>query len=105
MKKFAEPDFVSEEIVSERLVELDKDDVDEFSAPTRTPNSHLKRDTVTAPSKKAEINSKVKMAIERGYTGDICTECQSMTMVRNGTCLKMYDLRLYFGLQLILFQY
>jgi hypothetical protein len=34
-----------------------------------------------APSKKAEINSKVKMAIERGYTGDICTECQSMTMV------------------------
>lgn len=88
VKKFAEPDFVSEEIVSERLVELDKDDVDEFSTPTRTPNSHLKRDTVTAPSKKAEINTKIKMAIERGYTGDICTECQSLTMVRNGTCLK-----------------
>jgi ribonucleoside-diphosphate reductase alpha chain len=88
VKKFAEPDFVSEEIVSERLVELDKDDVDEFSTPTKSQNSHLKRDTVTAPNKKAEINSKVKMAIERGYTGDICTECQSMTMVRNGTCLK-----------------
>jgi len=27
-------------------------------------------------------------AREAGYTGDICPECQSMTMVRNGTCLK-----------------
>ncbi|MCK7520029.1 MAG: hypothetical protein MZV64_21050 [Ignavibacteriales bacterium] len=31
VKKFAEPDFVSEEIVSERLVELDKDDSYEYS--------------------------------------------------------------------------
>ncbi len=89
VKKFAEPDYVSEEVVSERLVELDKDDADLFStAQPTTPNSHLKRDTVTAPTKKAEMNTKIKMAIERGYTGDICTECQSMTMVRNGTCLK-----------------
>jgi len=34
------------------------------------------------------LTAKVKTAIEQGYTGDICTECQSMTMVRNGTCLK-----------------
>ncbi len=34
------------------------------------------------------LTSKVKTAIEQGYTGDICIECQSMTMVRNGTCLK-----------------
>jgi ribonucleoside-diphosphate reductase alpha chain len=32
--------------------------------------------------------TKVKQAIEKGYTGDICLECQSLTMVRNGTCLK-----------------
>lgn len=89
VKKFAEPDFISEEIVSERLVELDKDNIDSFStSPTKSQNSHLKRDTPTATSKKAEKNTQVKMAIERGYTGDICTECQSMTMVRNGTCLK-----------------
>ncbi|MCW8802908.1 MAG: hypothetical protein OQK57_00795 [Ignavibacteriaceae bacterium] len=37
---------------------------------------------------KVAINSKVKQAIEKGYTGDLCPECQSMTMVRNGTCLK-----------------
>jgi ribonucleoside-diphosphate reductase alpha chain len=33
-------------------------------------------------------SNKIRQAIERGYTGDICTECQSLTMVRNGTCLK-----------------
>ncbi len=31
VKKFAEPDYVSEEVVSERLVELDKDNADLFS--------------------------------------------------------------------------
>lgn len=29
-----------------------------------------------------------EIAKQQGYTGDICPECQSMTMVRNGTCLK-----------------
>lgn len=27
-------------------------------------------------------------AMMQGYTGDMCTECQNFTMVRNGTCLK-----------------
>ena len=27
-------------------------------------------------------------AIERGFTGDICDECGSSQMTRNGTCLK-----------------
>ncbi|MCF7805363.1 MAG: vitamin B12-dependent ribonucleotide reductase [Candidatus Marinimicrobia bacterium] len=31
---------------------------------------------------------KVQAAKMQGYTGDICDECGSMTMVRNGTCLK-----------------
>lgn len=31
---------------------------------------------------------KVQTAKMQGYTGDICDECGSMTMVRNGTCLK-----------------
>jgi ribonucleoside-diphosphate reductase alpha chain len=34
------------------------------------------------------LTSKVKQAIEKGYTGDMCLECQSLTMVKNGTCLK-----------------
>jgi len=31
---------------------------------------------------------KVQTAKIQGYTGDMCEECGSMTMVRNGTCLK-----------------
>ena len=48
--------------------------------------THLKRDKNV--NSKTEMKTQVKMAIEKGYTGDICPECQSMTMVRNGTCLK-----------------
>jgi ribonucleoside-diphosphate reductase alpha chain len=28
------------------------------------------------------------LARENGFTGDICTDCGSSQMVRNGTCLK-----------------
>ncbi|HMB00291.1 MAG TPA: hypothetical protein VKS21_04825, partial [Spirochaetota bacterium] len=31
---------------------------------------------------------KYKQAIQKGYSGDVCQECGSMAMVRNGTCLK-----------------
>ena len=87
VKKFAEPDFVSEEIVSERLVELDKDNIDTYSANRSAGKANPSRQSVMAEEKVA-INSKIKQAIEKGYTGDLCPECQSMTMVRNGTCLK-----------------
>jgi ribonucleoside-diphosphate reductase alpha chain len=32
--------------------------------------------------------ARVKEAKMKGYTGDICQSCGSLTMVRNGTCLK-----------------
>jgi ribonucleoside-diphosphate reductase alpha chain len=76
VKKFAEPEFESEEIVSERVVEIDKK-IDQ-----------LKAQISSSEQKKQPGMSKVRQAIERGYTGDVCTECQSLTMVRNGTCLK-----------------
>jgi ribonucleoside-diphosphate reductase alpha chain len=84
VKKLAEPDYISEEVVSERLVELDKDHPHPESY--RTSGLEMKRET--GQSKTAEFDAQIKQAIERGYTGDICSECQSMTMVRNGTCLK-----------------
>ena len=79
-RSVAEPDFESEEIVSERMIELDnaKDLVDRY--PGDTP-SEQKAHAIT-------LHQSVMKARERGYTGDICPECQSMTMVRNGTCLK-----------------
>jgi ribonucleoside-diphosphate reductase alpha chain len=83
VKKLKEPDYVSEEIVSERLIELDKNNADSYelgSSGTTHATSTLKR--------KSALNQAIKQAIEKGYTGDICPECQSITMVRNGTCLK-----------------
>jgi ribonucleoside-diphosphate reductase alpha chain len=79
VKKLIEPEFVSEEVVSERLIDLDK-------AKAGSYNSELS--TSLSKSDTGLKTNKIKQAIERGYTGDICTECQSLTMVRNGTCLK-----------------
>jgi ribonucleoside-diphosphate reductase alpha chain len=79
VKKYSEPEFESEEIVSERLVEMDK------------PES-MKLEPITTSYRSVNVShsfpSKVQQAKEKGYTGDVCLECQSLTMVRNGTCLK-----------------
>ncbi len=85
VKKIIEPEFESEEVVSERVVELDSENgSSKYSSKEGKYAKH--------PEGFAQVNqsltSKVRRAIEAGYTGDICTECQSMTMVRNGTCLK-----------------
>lgn len=78
-RSVAEPDFESEEVVSEKMIELDnhKDLVEKLSQPNSEPRSIA-----------ITLHQNVMKARERGYTGDICPECQSMTMVRNGTCLK-----------------
>ena len=85
VKKLSEPEFESEEIISERLVELDKNNAESFIYSPGTKGTATKEVTT---QKVNGINAKVKQAIEKGYTGDICPECQSITMVRNGTCLK-----------------
>src|SRR3989339_567366 len=84
IKKFIEPEFESEELISERLVELDKNDSYEYSLSTNETKYSPSLDSLPSNS----IASKVKSAIQSGYTGDICPECQSTMMVRNGTCLK-----------------
>jgi ribonucleoside-diphosphate reductase alpha chain len=75
-----EPDFVSEEVISEKTI--DPED-------SMQPVDKIKLD-VSQNSTGSMINQhqKIMRAREAGYTGDICPECQSMTMVRNGTCLK-----------------
>jgi len=79
-RSVAEPDFESEEIVSEKTIELDHHIIhDDISNNTENTKAKIKMITLNDPVAKAR---------ERGYTGDICPECQSMTMVRNGTCLK-----------------
>jgi len=86
VKKLSEPEFESEEIISERLVELDKEPTDDYSfTPTSKSSSATQSRVLNTVN---SMTTKVKQAIENGYTGDICPECQSITMVRNGTCLK-----------------
>ncbi|MFO7445141.1 MAG: vitamin B12-dependent ribonucleotide reductase [Ignavibacteriaceae bacterium] len=82
VKKFVEPEYVSEEVVSERVVELDKEKSYNHSLSTGEVKFHPES------SGSSKMTEKIKRAIEAGYTGDICAECQSVTMVRNGTCLK-----------------
>ena len=45
--------------------------------------------TLNAVAPSEDEDSRIRrMARERGFTGDICDECGSSQMVRNGTCLK-----------------
>ena len=66
------------------LVEAE-DNLDSYNYVSSSNTSTVKERTSKTSN---NINVKVKQAIENGYTGDICPECQSITMVRNGTCLK-----------------
>lgn len=80
-------DFESEEVISERMIELDPtsykyDDNNSHDNPGTNGNGRSERSKVFA------MHTQMVKAKERGYTGDICPECGSMTMVRNGTCLK-----------------
>lgn len=85
VKKFIEPEYVSEEVVSTRVVELDKEKASSYNYSLSSNEAKYHQ---PVSQQKASMQTKVRQAIEKGYTGDICTECQSMTMVRNGTCLK-----------------
>jgi len=90
-RSIAEPDFESEEIVSERTIDW------------IIRGSWVERLTSENPAQKAmaiSLHQNVIKARERGYTGDICPECQSMTMVRNGNVFEMYYLRLHNRMQL-----
>ncbi|GAB4292985.1 MAG: vitamin B12-dependent ribonucleotide reductase [Ignavibacteriaceae bacterium] len=90
VKKLSEPEFESEEIVSERLIDLDKRKTETYTSTSSSGTKMMKSKSKTQVSavREKQISTQIKEAIERGYTGDICTECQSITMVRNGTCLK-----------------
>jgi ribonucleoside-diphosphate reductase alpha chain len=73
----AEPEYVSEEVISERMIHLDKTHKSTSSASQGNGNGV-----------KNQVIKRIKEARNLGYTGDICPDCQSLTMVRNGTCLK-----------------
>ena len=83
-----EPDFESEEIVSNRMVELDLDGSHNGNGNGSSEMVPVKDSNRKERGHIMSNHQKVVKAREQGYTGDICPECGSMTMVRNGTCLK-----------------
>jgi ribonucleoside-diphosphate reductase alpha chain len=95
-----------EEILQRTLKPVDNDTTDlnsskasiQVVAPVRvgTPVSGLVETQVqanaTGPDSETQAvgsySQKYQQARHMGYTGDICGDCGSMTLVRNGTCLK-----------------
>jgi len=95
-----EPEFESEVLISERLLDGERDHDaplgDAFSAgKSYVEKTFAEKDFSEESLPKALRGTQlktaavaVKQAIEKGYTGDVCSDCGSLTMVRNGTCLK-----------------
>jgi ribonucleoside-diphosphate reductase alpha chain len=90
-----EADYEEEEVYSERIIEEVQPHEQHTSAAddkNHEPEPDLYEQHVTASNvKHGESNGKYEMIKEarmKGYTGDICQSCGSLTMVRNGTCLK-----------------
>jgi adenosylcobalamin-dependent ribonucleoside-diphosphate reductase len=92
-----EPDFVGEEVVSERVFEP-KPAAGAFATP-RSEHLHPLQENGTNGLKEAAPRpgpaagaamraEKVRQARLKGYEGDPCGECGQLTLVRNGACLK-----------------
>ena len=71
---------LSEEVISERMIDLDRGGARVSKTSSGNGNG--------VKSQVIKMSKKIKEARTLGYTGDICPDCQSLTMVRNGTCLK-----------------
>jgi ribonucleoside-diphosphate reductase alpha chain len=94
-----EPEFLGEEVVSERVFEP-KPVSKAFSTPRSDHLHPLPENTgngarQTAPARPAlamgpgsSREEKVLQARLKGYEGDPCPECGQLTLVRNGACLK-----------------
>ena len=96
-----EADFDEEEIYSERIIE-EKDPRFRQTPLLNDPAGKSRADAVAGrtnehatagvPAKHVKTKNgsleMIKEAKMKGYTGDICQSCGSLTMVRNGTCLK-----------------
>jgi ribonucleoside-diphosphate reductase alpha chain len=93
-----EPDFESEEVIEERIVEpqpLPK----AFATPRSghlTPlrengsngNGHKNAEAAVALREPATMEQKIRLARLKGYEGDPCSECGQLTLVRSGACCK-----------------
>lgn len=97
-REHEEPDFESEELVSERLV--DPQPAARHFAPPRSGhvnpapgNGNGNGHGPQAPAPRAAVltqsrEEKIRQARLKGYEGDPCGECGQLTLVRSGACCK-----------------
>ncbi|WP_047454477.1 vitamin B12-dependent ribonucleotide reductase [Rhizobium rhizogenes] len=73
----------------ERAKELAEEIAEEVAEETGLFTDKAADDAATAKSDAKKLESERRArSIMQGYTGNMCTECQNFTMVRNGTCEK-----------------
>ena len=79
---------LAEEIAEENHPDLFEDET-EGSAATALFSDKAQADASAAKAEaKALATERRAKALMQGYTGNMCSECQNFTMVRNGTCEK-----------------
>ena len=95
-----EPEFESEEVIEERLVEP-QPVAKAFATPRSGHLSPLREDVSSASNnnghrgsgpvsvvRDATMEQKIRQARLKGYEGDPCSECGQLTLVRSGACCK-----------------
>ena len=111
-----EPAYVDEELISERLVDADDADsltVEEIRARMAPRSAHIKPGSTKLKGPPAQTSGpvnrvvmtkasrsdttvtvrhskqdEVRIARQKGYEGDPCSECGALTLVRSGACAK-----------------
>jgi ribonucleoside-diphosphate reductase alpha chain len=77
---------LAEEVVSEMYEELA---TETQQASTGLFSDKAADDAAAAKTEAKKLETQRRMrSIAQGYTGNMCSECQNFTMVRNGTCEK-----------------
>src|SRR5262249_7242073 len=91
-----EPDFESEEVVEQRVVEP-KPAAPVITAPrsghlrplAENGNGHKNGGAHTADTGNGvALPERIRLARLKGYEGDPCSECGQLTLVRSGACCK-----------------
>ena len=91
--------YESEEVVSERLMDADEPEALSLAPPR---SSHLKPAAESRPAvaqapqptnriagvQAGTMVDRIRIAKQKGYEGDPCSNCQSLTLVRSGACAK-----------------
>jgi ribonucleoside-diphosphate reductase alpha chain len=93
-RELDEPEFESEEIIEDRVVEPKKPVSKAFETP-RT--EHLKpmpengngyRQSARGSGHGTATEERIRVARLKGYEGDPCSECGQLTLIRSGACCK-----------------